>query len=140
MEICTYVLLKEGLAAAWTARLCLHAKLEFCSHSLPSDYYILLILICVVVALMTIYHKQIVDWLTPFSKKVRELSWGWVIPVIILFVISFPPLFGHEIVGVLCGVVYGLWMGFGILSLGTLLGELGNFYGECRIYYVWVSR
>jgi hypothetical protein len=26
------------------------------------------------------------------------------------------------------GVVYGLWIGFGILSLGTLLGEWGNFY------------
>jgi uncharacterized membrane protein YdjX (TVP38/TMEM64 family) len=28
---------------------------------------------------------------------------------------------------VLCGVVYGLWVGFGIFSLGTVLGELGNF-------------
>lgn len=76
---------------------------------------------------MTIYHKQIIEWLTPISKKVQSVAWGWVIPVAILFVISFPPLFGHEIVGVLCGVVYGLWIGFGVLSLGTLLGELGNF-------------
>lgn len=91
-------------------------------------YYVLIVVICVLVALMTIYHKQIVDWLTPISKKVREVSWGWVIPVAILFIISFPPLFGHEVVGVLCGVVYGLWIGFGVLSLGTLLGELGNFY------------
>lgn len=79
---------------------------------------------------MTIYHRQIIDWLTPLSQKVRSVTWGWVIPVIILFIISFPPLFGHEIVGVLLGVVYGLWIGFGILSLGTLLGEWGNFYGE----------
>jgi hypothetical protein len=93
-------------------------------------YYVLLVFLCVLVALMTIYHRQIVDWLTPASQKVRTLSWGWVIPVIILFILSFPPLFGHEIVGVLCGVVYGLWVGFGILSLGTLLGELGNFYGK----------
>lgn len=91
-------------------------------------YYVLIVVICILVALMTIYHKQIVDWLTPISKKVREVSWGWVIPVAILFIISFPPLFGHEVVGVLCGVVYGLWIGFGVLSLGTLLGELGNFY------------
>ncbi|PWN35802.1 uncharacterized protein FA14DRAFT_160803 [Meira miltonrushii] len=91
-------------------------------------YYVLIVVICVLVALMTIYHKQIVDWLTPISRKVREVSWGWIIPVAILFVISFPPLFGHEVVGVLCGIVYGLWIGFGVLSLGTLLGELGNFY------------
>lgn len=94
-----------------------------------TDYYIILVFICVLVALMTIYHRQIIDWLTPVSKKINSVSWGWVIPVAILFVISFPPLFGHEIVGILCGVVYGLWIGFGILSLGTLLGEIGNFYG-----------
>nr|ODN91014.1 hypothetical protein L204_05855 [Cryptococcus depauperatus CBS 7855] len=46
----------------------------------------------------------------------------------VLFVISFPPLFGHEIVAVLVGVVWGLWIGFGIVSAGTLLGEIGNFY------------
>ncbi|PWN45890.1 hypothetical protein IE81DRAFT_296915 [Ceraceosorus guamensis] len=91
-------------------------------------WYVLLVLLIVGVALLTIYHRQIVDWLTPISKKVKSVSWGWVIVVAILFVISFPPLFGHEIIGVLCGVVYGLWLGFGILSLGTLLGEIGNFY------------
>lgn len=36
-------------------------------------------------------------------------------------------LFGHEVVGVLCGVVYGLWYGFIVLSVGTILGEVGNF-------------
>lgn len=42
--------------------------------------------------------------------------------------ISFPPLFGHEIVGVLAGVVWGLWIGFAIVAAGTFLGEMGNFY------------
>lgn len=32
---------------------------------------------------------------------------GWVIPIVVLIILSFPPLFGHEIVGVLCGVVCG---------------------------------
>lgn len=37
-------------------------------------------------------------------------------------------LFGHEIVAVLCGVVWGLWVGFGIVAAGTFLGEVGNYY------------
>lgn len=64
-----------------------------------------------------------------------------------MFIISFPPLFGHEIVAILCGLVWGLWVGFvsvsttcalhassliartqGIVALGTFLGEIGNFY------------
>jgi hypothetical protein len=36
-------------------------------------------------------------------------------------------LFGHEIVAILCGVVWGLWIGFAIVAAGTFLGELGNF-------------
>jgi uncharacterized membrane protein YdjX (TVP38/TMEM64 family) len=98
------------------------------ANTCPAAYYIITIVIILLVAFLTVYHKQIVEWLTPTSKKVRSVSWGWIIPVIILFIISFPPLFGHEIVGILLGVVYGLWIGFGILALGTLLGEWGNFY------------
>lgn len=63
-----------------------------------------------------------------------SLTAGWVIPIVILFVISFPPLFGHEvraisisgsalmsqIVTILVGVVWGLWKGFGIVAAGQL--------------------
>ena len=69
---------------------------------------------------------------------------GWLIPVAILFVMSFPPvrihilhllapysysrqLVGHEIVMILVGVVWGLGPGFAIAAAGTLLGEIGNF-------------
>lgn len=41
--------------------------------------------------------------------------------------IKFFQLFGHEIVAVLCGLVWGLWIGFAIVSAGTFLGEVGNF-------------
>ncbi|KAF9267179.1 hypothetical protein L218DRAFT_856319, partial [Marasmius fiardii PR-910] len=91
-------------------------------------YYVIFIIIIVLTALITIYHETIVRWLHPLTLKLHELSWGWVVPILILFVISFPPLFGHEIVAILCGLVWGLWVGFGIVAAGTLLGEIGNFY------------
>ena len=53
----------------------------------------------------------------------RDLPVGWLIPIAILVVISFPPLFGHEVVALLCGVVYGLWIGFAIVAAGTFIGE-----------------
>ncbi|WVN90819.1 uncharacterized protein L203_106062 [Cryptococcus depauperatus CBS 7841] len=81
-------------------------------------YYLIAAVICVLVILMTIYHDNLTS----------SLPAGWLIPIAVLFVISFPPLFGHEIVAVLVGVVWGLWVGFGIVSAGTLLGEIGNFY------------
>lgn len=72
-------------------------------------------------------HTQIQKALTPAGMWLKSKAWGWIIPVAILFVLSFPPLFGHEIVAVLCGDIYGLGIGFLIVSAGTLLGEIGNF-------------
>jgi uncharacterized membrane protein YdjX (TVP38/TMEM64 family) len=67
--------------------------------------------------------ELIVDYLSIYS-----LRFGYLVPIGVLFVISFPPLFGHEIVAVLCGLVWGLWVGFAIVVAGTFLGEVGNFY------------
>ncbi|KAF8755202.1 hypothetical protein RHS01_05399 [Rhizoctonia solani] len=65
---------------------------------------------------------------TTCSRLDARVLVGWLIPIVVLFIISFPPLFGHEIVAVLCGLVWGLWIGFAIVCAGTLLGEIGNFY------------
>lgn len=66
--------------------------------------------------------------LRPWAEKVRDLPAGWLIPIAILFIISFPPLFGHEIIALLCGVVWGLWIGFAIVAAGTFAGELGTWF------------
>lgn len=86
---------------------------------------------------MTIYHDEIITWIKPckspsaasacilfpsrptllfaVAEKLKDNQWAWIVPVGILFVLSFPPLFGHEIIGVLCGLIWGLWVGFGIV-------------------------
>lgn len=42
---------------------------------------------------------------------------------------SFPPLFGGEVVCLLCGLVWGLWVGFAIVCAGTFLGEVSYVEG-----------
>ena len=96
-------------------------------------YYVFLVLLLIAIAVVAIYHHQIVIALHPFVLSMRNLKIngvevGWLIPVAVLFIISFPPLFGHEIVIILCGLVWGLWLGFAIVCLGTLLGELANYW------------
>ncbi|KAH8632034.1 hypothetical protein IG631_13717 [Alternaria alternata] len=106
-------------------------------------WHILFIVIGILTVIITIKHDAVVEvslrclalvstntWLTvsvqklrPWSEKVRDLPAGWLIPIAILIVISFPPLFGHEIIALLCGVVYGLWIGFAIVAAGTFIGE-----------------
>ncbi|EIW77961.1 hypothetical protein CONPUDRAFT_109263 [Coniophora puteana RWD-64-598 SS2] len=94
-----------------------------------SIMWICIILVLIVLgALFYFYHTQIVHALQTPANKLKNLPGGWAIIIAIFFVISFPPLFGHEILAIVCGLVYGVWVGFAIVSAGTLIGELGNFY------------
>lgn len=85
--------------------------------------WVVLIIIGALTALISLKHDQVVEALRPFAENVRDIPAGWLIFVAVLFVISFPPLFGHELVALLAGVVYGLWIGFGVVAAGTFIGE-----------------
>lgn len=50
------------------------------------------------------------------------------IPVALLIIVSFPPLVGHEIIGICIGIVWDLDVGFAILAAGTFLGELATWF------------
>jgi len=41
-------------------------------NALPSAYYIALIVICVLVILMSVFHKEIVNWLKPAADWMHE--------------------------------------------------------------------
>ncbi|KAJ0116960.1 cytoplasm protein [Diaporthe amygdali] len=90
--------------------------------------WIILIIVGVLTAIITLKHDEVVAALRPFAEKVRNVPAGWLIFVAVLFIISFPPLFGHEVVALLAGVVYGLWIGFAVVSAGTFVGEIGTWF------------
>ncbi|KAJ4490678.1 hypothetical protein J3R30DRAFT_3694398 [Lentinula aciculospora] len=91
-------------------------------------YGITAAVVITLVVLFAIYHEDIVVFLTPATQWCHDHKFGWLIPVGLLVVLSFPPLFGHEIVGMLCGIGWGIGLGFAIVALGTILGELANFF------------
>lgn len=74
-----------------------------------------------------VLHKKIAERLQPVGDWLKSSPYGWIIPVVIMIVLSFPPLFGHELVVLLVGDFYGLGIGFGIATAGTLIGEVLNF-------------
>jgi len=106
-------------------------------------YYVIVLVIVVLVALMLFFHKSIVNWLSPFVKKLRTLKAGFLIPVAIIIVLSFPPLFGNEIVFVLVGLVWGLGKGFAIVAVGVAIGESLDYFAFkycCRARAERISR
>ncbi|KAG1880780.1 hypothetical protein F4604DRAFT_486216 [Suillus subluteus] len=87
-----------------------------------------LVAIIVLVSLFVFFHHRIVRALQPAVERIHDLKFGWLIPIAMFFVMSFPPLFGHEILAILCGVVWGAKVGFAITAAGTFIGEVANFY------------
>ncbi|KAG9312603.1 hypothetical protein JVU11DRAFT_7000 [Chiua virens] len=100
-------------------------------------YYVVAIIIAIVLLLFSLYYSQIVHAIQPAANWMHNVRFGWLIPIAIFFVISFPPLFGHEILAIVCGLVWGVGIGFAITAAGTLLGEIGNFYA---FRYIFKSR
>ncbi|KAJ7207954.1 hypothetical protein GGX14DRAFT_634574 [Mycena pura] len=50
------------------------------------------------------------------------------IPIALLITLSFPPLFGHELVAMLAGVTWDFPVACVIVAVGTLLGEIANYF------------
>ncbi|KAF5344267.1 hypothetical protein D9758_012317 [Tetrapyrgos nigripes] len=91
-------------------------------------YYPLAAILGGLAAVISIKSEDIVRALTPANDWLHDTPAAWLIPIAILMVLCYPPLFGQEIVAMLCGVVWGLWIGFGIVAAGTLFGEILAFY------------
>ncbi|EIW76957.1 hypothetical protein CONPUDRAFT_76496 [Coniophora puteana RWD-64-598 SS2] len=69
-------------------------------------------------------HRKIVYGLQPAEQWMRSHHGGWAIPAAIIIVLSFPPLAGQELVATMCGLTWGIGLGFLIVSLSTYFGEL----------------
>ncbi|KLO10016.1 hypothetical protein SCHPADRAFT_857150 [Schizopora paradoxa] len=91
-------------------------------------YGVVGVALLVITILISVYNDKIVMWLEPTANKIKDLPAGFVIPIAILFVLSFPPLFGQELILAVVGLAWGFWAGIGIAAAGTFLGEVGNFF------------
>ncbi|KAF7345341.1 hypothetical protein MSAN_01911100 [Mycena sanguinolenta] len=91
-------------------------------------YGLALLVIVVVIVIIEVFHDKIVNALIPVTRWLHTTRGGWLIPIVVLVALSFPPLFGHELVAMLCGLVWGLGAGFGIVAAGTLIGETCTYF------------
>ncbi|KAJ6589000.1 hypothetical protein B0H19DRAFT_1102407 [Mycena capillaripes] len=92
------------------------------------QFYGIIAVIITLAVLISVYTKQIVHALSPATNWLHDHTFGFLIPIAILIVISFPPLFGHEIIATLVGVTWDLPAACAIVAAGTLLGEIANFF------------
>ncbi|KAF7981311.1 hypothetical protein HWV62_34245 [Athelia sp. TMB] len=91
-------------------------------------FIIFFVLILTVLIVFAALHDKIINALQPEANWVHNATAGWLIPLALIFILSFPPLFGSDFISVLCGVVYGSGVGFAIVAAGIFLGELANYF------------
>lgn len=63
--------------------------------------------------MLSLYRDQIITAFAPHQAGILAFPASWLFPVLLLISISFPPLFGQELVILVVGVIWGLWYGFG---------------------------
>ncbi|KAJ7902813.1 hypothetical protein B0H14DRAFT_3851740 [Mycena olivaceomarginata] len=87
------------------------------------------VLVFTALLMISIFHDPIVDALKPFTDWMQRHNLaGAAIIVGAMIIVSFPPLIGHEILAVLCGVTFSFWEGCLVDALGTVLGEVANYF------------
>lgn len=74
------------------------------------------------VLLSIVFHERIINWAKPLAEKYTQRPGGFLVPSILLMIVSIPPLFGYELISFLTGFVYGN-LGFLIVVISTTLGE-----------------
>ncbi|KAJ6558114.1 hypothetical protein B0H19DRAFT_1070675 [Mycena capillaripes] len=93
-----------------------------------SEYYAIIAVLLAAVILISVFHTQIIKALQPFTDWLHNTKLGPLVPIAILIVLSFPPLFGHEIIAMLAGVAWDFPEACVVVAVGTILGELANYF------------
>ncbi|KAI9047206.1 hypothetical protein LZ554_008660 [Drepanopeziza brunnea f. sp. 'monogermtubi'] len=101
----------------------------------------LCIITIVFAVLFEVYKNDFERWMEPVSDWLKEReSWSWTIPTAILVILSFPPLFGHEIVQLIVGLAYPLVVALGIACAGAVIGEGACFVVFKYFFTGWVEK
>jgi len=99
------------------------------------------ILAIVLAVLFEVYKSDFERWVRPLTDWLRKReAWSWAIPTVILVILSFPPLFGHEIVQLIVGLAFPLGVAIGIACAGAILGEAACFLVFKYMFTGWVEK
>jgi hypothetical protein len=61
-----------------------------------AEWYLIAAVIIAVTVLLTTQHDAVVRVCAPVVRTIRSWPGGWLIPIALLIIVSYPPLVGHE--------------------------------------------
>lgn len=60
------------------------------------EWYAIIAAAIVLTVLLSVKHDEVVHFCRPIIDKIRKWPAGFMIPILLLVIVSFPPLVGHE--------------------------------------------
>lgn len=70
-----------------------------------------------------ILDNQLQNYLEPLAARMNSIPGAWLLLGILIAIACIPPLFGHAILALVAGYVYGSLYGFLLLTISSLIGE-----------------
>lgn len=93
-----------------------------------------------VIILSVVYSHALFEWLGPVSRSWRQMTGGWLIVVLMVFLTSVPPLIGYSTASTIAGFIYGFPLGWPIAAVGSVAGSLCAFLASRTIFSAYVDR
>jgi hypothetical protein len=60
------------------------------------EWYLIGAIAITLTVLITTQHDAVVHFCAPVVHTIRAWPGGWLIPIVLLIIVSYPPLVGHE--------------------------------------------
>jgi uncharacterized membrane protein YdjX (TVP38/TMEM64 family) len=100
---------------------------------------VLNIVLLVLTILGLVYNERVLAWMSPYAKKWRNLSGGWLILWFMTFFCAFPPMIGYSTCVTIAGFVYGM-KGWFIVATANVIGSVCSFIVSRSVLKSFVSR
>ncbi|EEQ88219.2 golgi apparatus membrane protein tvp38 [Blastomyces dermatitidis ER-3] len=83
---------------------------------------------------------QIFKWLEPVAEDWENSKLAYFILILCTFTVSFPPLIGWSTIGTIAGFIFGVWKGWLLYGIGTVLGSTCSFIASRTLFSSFVHR
>lgn len=91
-------------------------------------YGVTFVIAHIIGVIVLILGHKIQSNLEPVAQKMDQTPYAWLLLSFLIALVSIPPLFGHEIFALIAGYVYGIYYGFAILAISSIVGESGVYF------------
>ncbi|EER45437.1 Tlg2-vesicle protein [Histoplasma capsulatum var. duboisii H88] len=83
---------------------------------------------------------HIFKWLEPVAEDWENSKLAYFVLMLCTFTVSFPPLLGWSTIGTIAGFIFGVWKGWLIYGIGTVLGSTCSFIVSRTLLSSFVHR